>query len=314
MQQLSRNFSLKELRFTKNELSSILTRYGLPHNIASIFIKSVTFGRLSRDLFDHPLIKHSDGHYLVFRPAVISAQIATIVLSTISQIGEKLQKKGKSFEKEVAELFSSNGLKTYSLKTTIDKEQYEFDIILPWGDYLFMFECKNRMLPMGSPQQIYNFETENMSNVKQTKRLAKAINDHPTIIKKYIAEYTKEKTIVPVVLNCLPYSIPDGIDNIYFYEYPALRRFFDGSKITLHTFDQNGQIKPLKVICQLWQGDKPTPEDLFNQIRRSAQFTLIEESLAIDNSGFPLSQEWWVKDYDTFRNDHPEARTQNTEI
>jgi predicted fused transcriptional regulator/phosphomethylpyrimidine kinase len=70
----------------------------------------------------------------VFAPGLISANTARVILSILSNLEEPLSKKGKAFERDMREFFKRQGYETYSFNAKRDGEEYEYDLILPWGD------------------------------------------------------------------------------------------------------------------------------------------------------------------------------------
>jgi hypothetical protein len=280
--------------------------YGLSTDVAGCLIDRLTFRRSSRDLFDHPFIKHKDGSYQLFKTAFYSMNIAAVVMSAIGNLGEQLQKKGKSFEVAVRKMFAQVELKTYTFKETRNGEEYEYDVLLPWGDYLFVFECKNRSLPNGNPIQMHYFDLENLSNIRQIKRLMQALDDYPDILMKHLPPGAATKMRVPVILNCLPYSIPQGFDGVYFYDYSALARFFKNAQVFAHDLSGGEIIATVKwPDHRLWKCDAPSPEDFLVQLNESLQFKIVRESLELDNNSFPLPPDWYVLSSGFRRSLHP---------
>ena len=51
---------------------------------------------------------------------------------------------------------------------TRDGEEYEFDAIVPWGDYVFLFECKNGTLSGNNIVPAYYFALEQRSAVAKS--------------------------------------------------------------------------------------------------------------------------------------------------
>ena len=57
-----------------------------------------------------------------------------------------------------------------------------FDAIVPWGDYVFLFECKNGTLSGNNIVPAYYFALEQRSAVSQVGRLADALRSHPDVL------------------------------------------------------------------------------------------------------------------------------------
>ena len=278
-----------------------LVTHGFSPDNAKLFIDRVTFRRQSRDLFDHPFVRHSDGTLQLFRVALLSMNIPQVVLSSIGQLKAQLQKKGKSFERAVRRLFTDAGLETYSFKEKRGNEEYEYDVLLPWGDYLFVFECKNRSLPHGNPVLMHYFDMESVSNVEQVKRLMRGLEEHPDMLKKHLPPGSETKQRIPIVLNCLPYALPGGADGVFFYDYSALRRFFKSAQIVARKIEGGIVYEEPQASVRLWEGNSPMPGDLIDQIKLPLQFKAVWDTLVRIDTSYPLPPEWWVETNDLHR-------------
>lgn len=289
---------------TRQGWVEFLVHWGLSAESADAFVSAATFRKSSRDLFDHPLIKLVDGQYLLFRPSFYGMNIALVVFSTLSQLREPLQKKGDAFEKAVIRLFEKQGLRAYSFTEKRDGETYQVDALVPWGKYLFLFECKNKALPAMNPLLMSRFDDETLENLKQVNRIVLGLREHPDILAKYLPEEDREKELVVCVLNAMPYSIPGGLDGVYFYDFSALSRFFKSGEVMAHSF--TGAWEPVESTpwLKIWAGDKPTPDDLLEQMKKPVQFAAVEESLEFVDQSFPLPDAWWVWTYDYRRKEH----------
>ncbi|GAB3630138.1 hypothetical protein PTE30175_04804 [Pandoraea terrae] len=62
-------------------------------------------------------------------------------------------------------MLAAVGLNAYAIKKS--RNGAEYDVVLPWGDYLFVLECKNRSSPHGNPIQMHYFDLETRSNSLQ---------------------------------------------------------------------------------------------------------------------------------------------------
>ncbi|WP_164098160.1 hypothetical protein, partial [Serratia marcescens] len=80
---LSQNAKHKII-YSKKEIISVLRLGGYSELKADIFIKSITFGNDSRDIYDSPLIQTSNSSYLLFTPAYTAPLISNIILSKFS--------------------------------------------------------------------------------------------------------------------------------------------------------------------------------------------------------------------------------------
>lgn len=276
----SEDSSVSGLVFTvaRNDLLRILINCGLEAENASRFIDLVTLSRSSRDLFDCPLIKMMDGSLLVFAPAIIPANIAQVVLSQISNLGEPLERKGKAFEQYIISFLNKNGLGAKSFKANREGNEYQYDAVFVWGDYIFLFECKNHALSHNHPIQAYYFGLELQSNAKQVIRLTTALNSYPDILKEQLGVDVTQKKIIPCVINALTYTRPGKHHGVYFTDASMLKRFFQERYFHLKTpyqIDKDVIILHRTAMHSLWSSDTPSPDDLLQQLEDPFQLRLI---------------------------------------
>lgn len=275
--------------------------YGLSAEAAGQVIENLTFRSTSRDLYDHPFLKHEDGTYRLFMPAVRYANVAMVVFSALSHLSADLGAKGARFEKATRATLGEAGLQTYSFKARRGAQEYQYDVLLPWGDYLFLLECKNRALPLGRPGHMRFFDEATQRDIEQLKRLVKGLELHPDMLEEHLPKEVRTKKIIPVIFHCFPYSVPGPIQGVYFYDYSALSRFLESPEISLKVGSQDSWTHSFPTGLRLWAGDKPSADDLLLQMQRSHQFEHVRSQLRPDQSGFPLPPDWWVASTDYTR-------------
>lgn len=262
------------ITLTNAELVTVLQRVGLKEDKASRFIAAATLTRSSRDLFDAPLLKLRNGNYILVAPATIHAVLPRVVISVFSNAQYGIERKGFAFEASIIEFLKQHGYNAVSINTKIAGEQYDFDVLFVWGDYIFWFECKNRSIPGTSPIERHYFYDRNVTDhIKQVSRLSKALSEHPEILVSKFGEDARGKTVVPCILNSLPFSIPGKTEDIYFTDASIVRRFFEESTININM--KVGKVDGVPVIVQtpvakLWD-KQPTPEAFLRQLERPAQ-------------------------------------------
>jgi hypothetical protein len=113
---------------------------------------------------------------------------------------------------------------------------------------------------------------------EQVKRLAEALKRHPDILRERMGIDTEGKTIVPCVLNSLPYARPGADDGVYFTDSSSLKRFFRERHLhlsTSHPIEENVKILHRTAMYEQWAGDAPTPEDLIRQLEDPFQIRLM---------------------------------------
>jgi hypothetical protein len=278
--------------FTEDELLQVLERCGLERAAAARFMKLTSLHRSSRDMFDCPLVRLAGGKVAMFAPAVISVDIAMVVLSNLSNRSEELGRKGKAFEEHIREVFKRNNIDVFAFKVKRDGETYEYDAVAVWGDYIFVFECKNRSLSGNDPGQAYYFDLEVRGQAKQASRLADALVRHPDIIEKEIGPGHVDKQVVAAVLHSLPYSRAEPIDGVYFTDASALTRFLEQRYFFIKAPHRIGQHTLLHrtALKNFWKGDKPTPDELLQALDEPFALTLLLKHLTIKPFTFAVSE------------------------
>lgn len=300
---LARSSKSGDLVRTRAGWQHYLASYGLAAASSEILISHLTFGRSSRDLFDHPFIKLADGRYRIFSTALLYTSVPIVVLSTLGHLSVQLNRKGTAFEEAVRKTFEKADIKTYAFKAKRGKEEYQYDALVPWGDYLFVIECKNRLLPFGNPVQMHYFDLETQENIKQVHRLMRGLDEHPDILTSNLPAGTETKIRVPVIINCFPFSFPGQRDGVYLYDSSALSRFFESGEIKMKSIAPGKGVQEQGTGIRLWVKDVPQPEDLIAQLEMPTQIENAMQSLERDSRGFPLLPDWWVFGVSFIRNE-----------
>lgn len=250
---------------------------------ADSLINYLTYKKERRsDLYDNPLIRIDDGTLLIFPLTIKNSNIEKILSSIFSKFDLHILDKGKRFENEVF-----NDLKKleeylpikvsdtkFSVKTD-KKEQYQFDAIMEWGDYVFIIECKNRSIPTTDYISLNQFDEKLIEYIKQVDRLEYGLFKNP---KKHGINLVNKK-ILKIVLNSLPFSLDYPINNIYFTDYSCFSRFFSSKEICLERMSEQNQVEVEKVVQTLWSGNEPTPEDFIKYLTAPPQVTYIKSKI-----------------------------------
>ena len=218
----------KGLWFTisREMLVATLDRVGLKERAAETFIDQASLRASSRDLFDQPLIRMNDASLLFFAPGILNSDPARVTLSAIGNQGQQLGRKGKAFEQETLRFFKKQGFAAKPFKFKRDGEEFEYDVVVPWDDHIFILECKNRTLSGHNPVAAYYFALEITSAVEQVKRLADALVAHADIVLERTGIDVANQTIVPCVVNSLPYAMTGDQDGVFVTDASGLKRFF----------------------------------------------------------------------------------------
>lgn len=264
------------IRYAKPELAAILARLGLRNGKAEVFIGHAIYRKASRDMFDQPLIQMRDGSVLLLALACGTSSITNVVLSTLGMLKVSLDTRGKRFERQMIQFLGKQGIKAKNIQCDRGGETFDYDVAFVWGDYLFLLECKSRGLSGGDPSRAYYFSLGIREVVKQVKRLADGLKRYPDIIPTHFPEAVG-KEVVHCVINSLPYAVYGGIDGIRFTDEGSFTRFFKQSEIGKRSFGLDsgiGDIDSNTAIAFLWDGAKPTPEDLVRQLDTPIQLVM----------------------------------------
>lgn len=278
--------------FPPGQLDATLVAAGLKTSTAARFIAFATLSDHSDDIFDCPLLRMADGGNLLFTPAVTTAVIARVVLSNLAALGERFENKGDWFEAEVLAFFKSHGFSAFTIKTTlIAGEPYQLDVLVPWGDHLFVLECKNEALSGGDPVAAYNFERGRQDHVVQIQRQVNGLRAHPELALKAGGPDPRTSTIIPVVLYAFPYARPSEDHEVAIADWSGVTRFFRGPTLGFTTRHRVGEGEALlrrHETTRLWRGDTPTVDDFIAHLRAPSQVTLKAEALEITPGDFYL--------------------------
>lgn len=279
---------------SRDELVSTLDRLGLKNGAAERFVDLASFGMSSRDMFDQPLVRMGDGKLLLFSPGVLLSDPGRVTLSAIGNLGEKLSRKGKSFERETLKFFEDEGFAAKAFKFKQGGKEFEYDAVFEWDDYVFIFECKNRTLSSGNPIAAYYFNLEMESARRQVLRLAKGLELHADTVLKCSGIDVKEKTIVPCVLNSLPYAMPLE-DGVYMSDASSMKRFFQ-ERYFHHNQphlmkSKSAVIMHRTAMHSIWSGDKPTVADFLAYLANPLPLRIAEAHTHRESLGFGLGEQ-----------------------
>lgn len=280
-QQRYDQFGAAEIYFTipRTELLGILERVGMKNGAAGIFIDRVSLKVGSRDLFDQPLIRTADDELLVFGPGLLTTDPARVTLSALGNQSEQLSRKGKAFERQMLAFFEDKNLVAKTLKFNRDGEEYEYDVIVEWGDYLFAFECKNRSLSGYHPVAAYYFALEVDSAVSQANRLVRGLLASPVLVLERTGIDISNKKIVPCVLNSLPYARSGQQDGVFVADASGIKRYFEERFFHInrphHLKGKNAVILHRTAIKDIWEAESPTPEGLVQYLTDPFQIELL---------------------------------------
>jgi len=288
--------------FKAGELEEKLVGMGLSLDSSKNFVTNTTFRTRSADLFDCPLLRFSDDSTVLFAPAAVHADPGAVTYSNLVSLQDKLEGKGKRFEDAVLKFFTEKGFKPYSVQATRNGEQFEIDVIVPWNEYLFVFECKNRGLSGLHPIQSYYFREERTAFIQQVRRQVRGLLEYPDMSINASGIDPGAKTIVPCILYALPYAEIGPIDGVYIADWSSLSRFFKNRYIRAkqpYELYGRGRLLHRTALYSFWSGEEPAPEDLLQQLSNPVQIRIvrsrmqrIESVFIVDESSFGLTTEY----------------------
>ena len=202
---------------SESKLIEILCACGLSEEASRQFVSLTCVHRRSRDMFDCPIIKVSGSEYLLFGPGLVALNVPVTILSNLSERRVSLGRKGKAFEQSLKRFLHEKALDVYSFRARRDDQEFEYDAVLAWDGYLFLFECKNRSLSGNDPTACYYLDLEVRSEQAQVLRLADALRKHPDIIEEYVGKDHVDDEVVPCVIHSLPFAKFENDSGVCFF-------------------------------------------------------------------------------------------------
>jgi len=299
------------LSLTPDNLAAHLSRVGLSEASAKAFIANATMHIDTDDLFDCPLLECADGSLILLTGVAADCDPARIALSNLTRLEEEFKAKGKAFERSVLEFFKEKGFDAYSIDTKRDGEPYELDVLVPWDDHLFVFECKNRGPSNLKPRLAYNQARDRTKFRKQLQRQIDGLLCHPDMSIAVSGIDPREKTIVPVVLYSLPVADEGADESISLTDWSSLTRFFRERYVHIknyHEVEPNKRVLHRIAIHDLWKGDEPTPKRFAEELRYPFQTKLMmarcegfPSLMRFSDDTFGITVEWSAGEMDMKR-------------
>lgn len=266
------------LHFRRGELEAHMTGAGLGTEEAEGFIHHASIHRRSGDLFDTPLLQLPGGEFLLIGMAALNADPGQLTLSRLNSLEVAPKDKGTVFERAVMELFESKGLKPFTIDAKRGGEPYQLDVLVPWGRFLFVIECKNRGLSDNHPEAGFYFSRQIDEFVDQTQRQVEGLKAHPDLVELAGGLSLEEYEIIPCILFSQPFSEPGGRDGVMVSDWSGLTRFFEGRyfrRLHHHRISPQKEVVHRIAIYDQWRGDEPTPEALVRHLNKAPQTNLM---------------------------------------
>ena len=287
------------LSATRDELVELLGRMSIGEEDAGTFLTAVSFGRTSRDLHDAPLVA-THGGFLLAGPGLADQRLARIIPSLLASRGVELKRKGEAFEARVLEFLRRQGIDAQPVKHVDPVEgEYQYDALARWEDHVLLVECKNRSLSDNDPATAYHRVSQTAEDIGQVHRLLKGLNDNPQILTSRFGEDAASLPVIPIVLHNETWQLRGAIEGVYVHDWSALTRFFERPTYhatRLHRI--NGKTIANQVaIASLWEGERPTPDDLMRQLEDPIQTRIEEAHVHLVPHDFALDAETAARDW-----------------
>lgn len=292
---------LAAIEYSEAALIEGLQSVGLSTDQALTFMAHTTFGRGTSDLFDAPLIKTGAGGFWFFSPAYQSPALGEILLSRISSLNRRrdadgnaandgqIQDKGHFYEGKVLDLFRKAKIEAHTFTYTLAGTEYDCDVAALLGETLFIFECKNRSLPMGHVPSLYYFLRSLKQAKRQVKRIVQQLTDHPEILQKHFGGAIRWTRLVPVVLHSLPWSFGQQ-DDVYVYDASALAHLIQEGFTSVIALSKVGEHEMRRRHrYMLRKGSIPTAAELEKEMENPNQLRLHAVGWEISVKPLPIS-------------------------
>jgi hypothetical protein len=270
------------------EFAQTLQRGALSSEKAHRFTESIMFQQGKRDLYDAPVIEDAGGRRWLLAPLFASAIVSQIVLSQLGSREISFETKGSVFEKDIMSLFESSGVPAKGFKYIHDGKQFQCDAAVLWGKHLFVFECKNDLLPTSRPMLSYFFWLDMLKAANQVTKIASHLEEDRSHIRRHFNRDDWE-AIHPIVLSAMPFSLPGRANGAYFYDASALVRFLTEGTIGVVAQYPDPQPSVQIQTSNLWSGDTPSPEDLLCQLENPVQLLRFEGKIGDDSTRIGIS-------------------------
>lgn len=288
------------LRTSQAELMTLLERVSFTREEATVFLDAISFARESRDLFDAPLVRTATD-WLVVGPAILGPRLAKIVPSLLGSMKVTIERKGQAFEDRALAFFREQGLDAKAVTVWRAGKEYQYDVLVRWGSFLLLIECKNRLLSNNNAEAGYHFLEGVADDIEQITRLKQGLEHWPEIVTDAFGAKAAGLKIVPIVLQNETFSLPGGQDGVFFYDWSALTRFFAERFLFVsreHRIpSKNAAIRNRVAVKSLWAGETPSPEDLLAELKHPHQLKVIQHHMEMQPSDFWIDESSLVRDW-----------------
>jgi hypothetical protein len=237
-----------------------LQQVGVSSEAASRFLRLITLSKGRSDLFDTPLIRTQSNTFAYHTGIARMLNMPRVILSRLASLQVAISPKGTAFEEETLKLLNGAQRNAKSFSFNRDGETYQYDAAFVWDDILFVIECKSYSLPLRKPMAIFWFEQKMADAVEQVQRLAAGAEKYPDAVREHLGVNAAWKSIVPCVMNSLPWSMGKLENGVYILDYSAVGRFFQSRTlfVKIPTRIKNTKILVRHHVKELWPDTGPT--------------------------------------------------------
>lgn len=265
---LQDHFNLQSLILNDDELITILSK-NINKEKCKIVIDHLSFKKGTPDIFNTPIIRFEGNKNLLVPIALQHPNMLNIIHSILSKKELALNDKGTNFEKEFLLYFkrleSKYGFTCSNPSKRIKGEEFQFDMILEWDNFIFIFECKNRSIPNTHPISLANFKEKANEYTKQIHRLQEGLISYSDQFSIDISS----KIVVPIIVNSLSFSLDFKINGVIFTDFSIISKFFSQRYFTKNR-KKGSKIKKEKIYDQ-WRQISPSPTRFLHVISNPYQ-------------------------------------------
>lgn len=260
------------------------------------FINTMSFKKNTLDMFDAPLIKTISGGIIFLSEFWYATNHVNMFLSITGKNNIKVDKKGKAFEVSIIDFFKRQkklGLDVFEFKIKVDGNEFQYDAIVVWEEYVFIIECKNRSILNTTTNSMKDFVKKADDYIQQVKRLEEFYKSNISIFNEKFKMNLNGKNVVSVVLNALPFSLDSDTEGVYFLDYSILSKFFETKKLGKRNLSTN---ELEEIVFDWWSGETPKANDLYEVIKSPFQITSEIENIEINHNFFEIGDFLFLRD------------------
>ena len=262
-----------------DDLFKVLGKYNIPELKNKIVLENFTFKSSSKDLYDTPILKFSNDLILIFPLTMYAPDIISIINSIFSENKLTIEDKGYDFEDYVFNFLEEQmemieDFKVSKPKFNNQDGEFQYDAIIEWDKYIFIIECKNRSIPNTTAMSLKDFQEKSNEYIDQVLRLRRGLTTYP----EEHGIDIKDKIIIPILLNSLPFSLDYTISDIHFLDFSSFSKFFKSKNLYLRSVFK-GNVANVKIIHTNWASDKPCIEDFIRFIENPFQVSQLKSNI-----------------------------------